>query len=154
MTQQHEDFQATAPWYVTEQAIGQVQRWIQTAQNLKPDPSAVLLSQVLQDPNGLAFTMGFVDRVIRPEDPHVAAQALAQLGDQIPTLLPWPLKTVIRTASTIAKSAPRVVVPLAQRALKNMVGHLILDASPQKLGRAIQHLRADGTKLNINVLGE
>ena len=39
-------------------------------------PPAKLLADLLKDPKGLEFTLAFVDRVIRPEDPHAAAVEL------------------------------------------------------------------------------
>ena len=35
-----------------------------------------------------------------------------------------------------------------------MVGHLVLDATPEKLGPAIATLRESGNRLNLNLLGE
>ena len=43
---------------------------------------------------------------------------------------------------------------MAQRALREMVGHLIIDASDEKLGHAIARLRRDDVRLNVNLLGE
>ncbi|WP_238072519.1 proline dehydrogenase family protein, partial [Rhodococcus zopfii] len=49
---------------------------------------------------------------------------------------------------------PHVVVPAARRALRAMVGHLVVDATDARLGRAIARLRHDGVRLNLNLLGE
>ena len=43
----------------------------------------------------------------------------------------------------LAPRAPGVVVPIARRVLREMVGHLVLDATPSKLGPAIAKLRED-----------
>ena len=42
------------------------------------------LHELIDDPDGVAFTMQFVDRVIRPDDDRVAAGQLASLvlGDE------------------------------------------------------------------------
>jgi RHH-type proline utilization regulon transcriptional repressor/proline dehydrogenase/delta 1-pyrroline-5-carboxylate dehydrogenase len=47
-----------------------------------------------------------------------------------------------------------VVVPLARKALRSMVEHLIVDATASKLGPSIKRLRREGIDLNINLLGE
>ena len=47
------------------------------------------------------------------------------------------------------------MIPAARRALRGMVGHLVTDARDKQLGAAIRRLRsADGTRLNLNLLGE
>ncbi len=45
-------------------------------------------------------------------------------------------------------------VPVARRVLREMVGHLIVDASEEKLGDAIAELTKTGNRLNVNLLGE
>lgn len=40
---------------------------------------------------------------------------------------------------------PWVVVPAARRVLRQMVGHLVVDASDSRLGGAIRHLRTGAT---------
>jgi len=49
---------------------------------------------------------------------------------------------------------PTLVVPIARWALKTLIGHLIIDASEKKLRSSIKHLRRNGDRLNINLLGE
>ena len=44
--------------------------------------------------------------------------------------------------------------PPRARVLRQMVGHLVVDATPDKLGPAIAQLRAGGNRLNLNLLGE
>ena len=118
-----------------------------------PGP-AKMLSDLLQDPKGLDFTLAFVDRVIRPEDPHAAAVELRRLAQDPPSFLPAPLRGVIALGGAASTLAPSLVVPTAQATMRRMVGHLILDARPRPLSSAIRRLTADGTKLNINLLGE
>src|SRR5690625_5995752 len=63
------------PWQLGDAAIAQVRTWLQAAAETTPDASAQQLAGVLKDPGGLAFTVGFVDRVVRPEDNAAAADA-------------------------------------------------------------------------------
>ncbi len=49
---------------------------------------------------------------------------------------------------------PGLVVHQARRTLRRLVGHLVIDARPAKLGRAIKKLRKGGDRLNLNLLGE
>src|SRR5699024_10841892 len=142
------------PWQLDDQAIEQVRSWLAQSANIKPDASAQQLAGVLKDPNGLNFTVGFVDRVVRPEDHHAAASALAHIAYDVPAFLPWYLQSAVRTGGKLAEVAPGVVVPAAQAALRAMVGHLIIDSRDKQLGKAIKRLRTDGIDLNINLLGE
>ncbi|MCY1214830.1 1-pyrroline-5-carboxylate dehydrogenase [compost metagenome] len=54
----------------------------------------------------------------------------------------------------MAPVLPQVVIPAARKVLREMVGHLIVDATDAKLGPAIAKIRKDGIKLNVNLLGE
>ena len=54
----------------------------------------------------------------------------------------------------VAPVLPSPVVPIARRVLREMVGHLVVDARPDKLGPAIATIRESGARLNLNLLGE
>ncbi|MCO4236873.1 proline dehydrogenase family protein [Pseudarthrobacter sp. MDT3-28] len=131
-----------------------VRRWLTEASKVPVDASAEQLAGVLKDPNGLDFTVGFVDGVVRPEDLHVAARNLAALAPKVPAFLPWYMRSAVRLGGTMAPVVPQVVIPIARRVLREMVGHLIVDATDAKLGPAIAKIRKDGIKLNVNLLGE
>ncbi len=139
---------------LADAAVAQVRTWLADSRGIAPEPAAALLADVLRDPNGLAFTVGFVDGVIRPEDVHVAARALHQLTPLIPKFLPVYLKTAVRVGAALAPVLPSVVVPTSRRVLRYMVRHLIVDATDDRLGDAITKLRREGVRLNVNLLGE
>ncbi len=137
-----------------EEVAEQVHRWVDAAA-MRPVPGqAKMLSDLLQDPQGLDFTLAFVDRVIRPEDPRAAAVELRRLAQNPPSFLPAALRRVVALGGTASQLAPHLVVPTAQAVMRRMVGHLILDARPRQLGSSIERLTRDGTTLNINLLGE
>ncbi|KJQ55774.1 proline dehydrogenase family protein [Microbacterium sp. SA39] len=138
----------------TEEVAALVQRWLAESESYPVEPAAQRLSEVLKDPNGLAFTVGFVDGVMRPEDLRVAGRTLAEISEITPTLLPGYLRAAIKTGGFWAPKLPGVVVPISRRVLRAMVGHLVLDATPSKLGPAIAKLRKTGNRLNLNLLGE
>ncbi len=151
-----------SPQTLGDDAVALVRRWLHLDDpSQSPAPSATrgsksaqLLAEVLKDQAGLDFTIGFVDRVIRPEDPAVAARNLAILARKAPSFLPWYMKAAVRLGGVMAPKLPWLVVPVAQRVLREMVGHLIVDARPAQLGRSIKALRGEGVRLNINLLGE
>ncbi|MDP9884119.1 RHH-type proline utilization regulon transcriptional repressor/proline dehydrogenase/delta 1-pyrroline-5-carboxylate dehydrogenase [Sinomonas atrocyanea] len=142
------------PQDLADDAVAQVRRWLDAAAALPVDAAAAQLAGVLQDPDGLSFTVGFVDGVVRPEDLGVAARNLRALSAKAPAFLPWPLRAALAAGGALAPAAPGVVVPVARRVLREMVGHLIVDASDARLGPAIAKIRKPGIRLNMNLLGE
>src|SRR5699024_5004289 len=67
-----------------EDVAEQVRSWLQAARTRSVPAPAKLLSDLLRDPHGLEFTLAFVDRVIRPEDPRAAAVELRRLAQDPP----------------------------------------------------------------------
>ncbi|HXH36100.1 MAG TPA: bifunctional proline dehydrogenase/L-glutamate gamma-semialdehyde dehydrogenase [Plantibacter sp.] len=136
------------------EAVALVRRWLTTASTIPADASAQQLAGVLKDPTGLEFTVGFVDGVVRPEDLRVAARTLQAIAPKVPGFLPWYLKAAVRCGGFFAPILPGIVIPISRKVLRNMVGHLVVDATDQKLGPAIAKIKTPGTRLNVNLLGE
>ncbi|MDJ0355016.1 bifunctional proline dehydrogenase/L-glutamate gamma-semialdehyde dehydrogenase [Paenarthrobacter sp. PH39-S1] len=145
---------AADPQELADETVAVVRRWLTDAAKVPVDVSASRLAGVLKDPNGLDFTVGFVDGVIRPEDPAVAGRNLAALAPKVPAFLPWYMRGAVRLGGVMAPVMPQLVIPIARRVLREMVGHLIVDATDAKLGPAIAGIRKDGVDLNVNLLGE
>jgi RHH-type proline utilization regulon transcriptional repressor/proline dehydrogenase/delta 1-pyrroline-5-carboxylate dehydrogenase len=139
---------------LADESVALVRRWLEEAAGFPVDGSAAQLAGVLKDPKGLAFTVGFVDGVVRPEDLGVAARTLQELAPGVPAFLPAAMRAMVRVGGGLAPRLPSVVVPIARRVLRRMVGHLIIDATDAKLGPAIAGIRRDGVRLNVNLLGE
>ena len=131
-----------------------VRQWVTEAQNEKSTFAAEQLAGVLKDPNGLPFTVGFVDGVIRPEDDNVSGRNLSHIASLVPSFLPWYMKSAVGIGGKMAGKLAWPTVPVARRVLREMVGHLIVDASDEKLGGAIAELTKTGNRLNVNLLGE
>ncbi|WP_194410334.1 bifunctional proline dehydrogenase/L-glutamate gamma-semialdehyde dehydrogenase [Microbacterium cremeum] len=136
------------------EAVALAERWIAESADVDVDPAAQRLADVLEDPNGLPFTIGFVDGVMRPESLAAAAAQLHRIAPLVPEFLPWYLRRAVQVGGAVAPVLPTPVVPIARRALREMVGHLIGDARPEKLGPALAALREGGARLNLNLLGE
>ncbi|MBG0562800.1 bifunctional proline dehydrogenase/L-glutamate gamma-semialdehyde dehydrogenase [Actinoplanes aureus] len=139
---------------IAEETIALVRRWLREAADVPVGGSAAQLAGVLRDPKGLAFTVGFVDGVVRPEDLRVSARALNTLAKDIPTFLPAYQRAAVKLGGRLAPVLPGVVVPIARRVLRHMVGHLIVDATDARLGRAIKRIKKRDVRLNVNLLGE
>ncbi|WP_243076519.1 bifunctional proline dehydrogenase/L-glutamate gamma-semialdehyde dehydrogenase [Microbacterium sp. SS28] len=135
-------------------AVALAQRWVDESVSAQVDPAAERLAGVLKDPDGLPFTIGFVDGVMRPESLSAAASTLHRIAPLVPEFLPWWLRGAVQAGGALAPVLPTPVVPIARRVLREMVGHLVVDARPEKLGPAIAALREGGARLNLNLLGE
>ncbi|MDX1875368.1 bifunctional proline dehydrogenase/L-glutamate gamma-semialdehyde dehydrogenase [Mycolicibacterium sp. 120266] len=134
--------------------VGQVRSWLDDAAAQPVAPAGRQLAKLLRDPHGLDFTVGFVDRVVRPEDRRVAAANLRDLARTAPGFLPAHLRLLIKLGALVSVVAPGLVIPVARKALRTMVGHLLVDATDARLGRSIARIRRRGVALNINLLGE
>ncbi|GMM96196.1 bifunctional proline dehydrogenase/L-glutamate gamma-semialdehyde dehydrogenase [Microbacterium luteum] len=139
---------------LTARAVALAKRWTRESAQVETDPAAQRLAGVLKDANGLPFTMGFVDGVMRPESLGAAASRLNRIAPLVPEFLPWYLRGAVRVGGAVAPVLPAPVVPIARRVLREMVGHLVVDARPDKFGPAIERLRESGARLNLNLLGE
>ena len=139
---------------IADDTVELVRHWLTTADKFPVDVSATRLAGILRDPDGLAFTVGFVDGVVRPEDLRVAARKLRAIAPNVPAFLPWVMRVAVRLGGFFAPILPGVVIPIARFVLRKMVGHLIVDATPSKLGSVISKLKKPGIRLNINLLGE
>ena len=139
---------------LADEAVEQVRAWLEDARGHEADFAAQQLAAALKEPGGLDFIVRFVDHVIRPEDPAIAARALRELAQQRPGFLPPALRAVFDVGGRAAPLVPRIAVPVARRVLRQMVSHLIVDARDKQLGKALETLRDEDTRLNINLLGE
>src|SRR5690554_3037302 len=147
------------PQDLADETVTTVRRWLAEAADPangsgKRDVSAERLAGVLKDPDGLAFTIGFVDRVVRPSDLRVAGRNLEQVSRRVPRFLPWYLRVLIQLAGGFAPLLPWPIVPIARWVFRGMVSHLVLDATPKRLDKHLARLRDGGSRLNINLLGE
>ncbi|MDG2479003.1 MAG: bifunctional proline dehydrogenase/L-glutamate gamma-semialdehyde dehydrogenase, partial [Aquiluna sp.] len=64
------------------------------------------------------------------------------------------LRFLLSVGANLARPFPWIVIPIARKVLRSFVAHLVIDATPSKLSRSISRLRAQGSTLNINLLGE
>ncbi|MFD1860742.1 aldehyde dehydrogenase family protein [Aeromicrobium camelliae] len=142
------------PDSLADDAVALVRRWLRDAESEPVDRSAAQLAGLLKDPKGLDFTVGFIDGVIRPEDPRIAARRFAELARDVPDFLSWYLKVAVKLGAVGGRMLPRLVIPIVRRVLRQMLGHLIIDARDDQLGSAIAKIRKPGTRLNMNLLGE
>ncbi|TWS18016.1 aldehyde dehydrogenase family protein [Tsukamurella asaccharolytica] len=153
---------------VADAAVARAERWLRTSRGPRPAEvgrreaaATSSLAALLHDPSGVAFTMGFVDEVARPEDDRVAAKALRRLvspaagGGAPGRAFMSPVDAALLRAGTVAAGiAPSIAMPIARLRLRQLVGHLVFDADGDHLQRRLQRARETGVQLNLNLLGE
>lgn len=139
---------------LSSEAVSLVRQWLATAEGIPVPRPARQLAAMLKDTSGLDFVVDFVDQVVRPENLNVAATSMKRLAGDPPPFLDWHLRAAIRLGGVLAPKFPDLIVPIARAALRKMVGHLIVDATPNRLGSAISKLRKEDSALNLNLLGE
>lgn len=145
---------------VVDAAVATARRWLAAAGEVSraEQRTADQLGTLLADDDGLDFATAFVDRVMRAESDRVAARALRRLvalPDQDVAFLGRVDRLLLGAGALVAAVLPGVVVPLARRRLRQLVGHLVLDATPRDLTPQLAGARdAVGGALNVNLLGE
>jgi RHH-type proline utilization regulon transcriptional repressor/proline dehydrogenase/delta 1-pyrroline-5-carboxylate dehydrogenase len=136
-------------------AAALARRWATaTGPGDRHDAAGARLAALVADPAGLDLAVRFVDRVVRPEDPRVAARELAALraadaGDALSRVD----RLLLGLGTLAAPVAPAVVVPAARARLRALVGHLVADAGPG-LGAHLAAIHRQGFRTNLNLLGE
>ena len=148
-----------APDLLADETVALVGQWLAQARAIETADDRALtgpLRELIEDPDGVAFTMRFVDRVARPDSDRVAAHQLATLvtGQKLPSYLSLLDRTLLRLGARAARFVPGVVIPLARRRMRQLVGHLVVDAEPQPLAKHLESRRSGGFAQNVNLLGE
>ena len=149
----------TDPESLAEDAVAVVARWL-TEAHADEQPAEARLSDrmkgIIEDPSGVGFTMRFVDRVARHRDDALAAEQLAALVDDgdLPEFLSRVDRLLLRAGARLAPVLPRIVMPLARRRLRQLVGHMVVDAAPGPVHEHLVERRAEGYAMNVNLLGE
>lgn len=137
-----------------EEVTALVRTWLAASRSHPVKGSAALLAGLLREDDGLAFLTQFVDGVIRPEDTRVAAKNFRTMAARPTHFLPAYQRALLTLGAWASRVVPGIVVAAARRTVRLMVSHLVVDATPDKLGPALGKLRADGHRLNVNLLGE
>ncbi|WP_301199936.1 bifunctional proline dehydrogenase/L-glutamate gamma-semialdehyde dehydrogenase, partial [Corynebacterium stationis] len=139
---------------VVDAAAQRARKWLTVTEG-EHDASSEQLADLLRDEDGVAFTMDFVDRVMRPEDDKVAAKALKAMTNKFdPSFLGRFNGLLVGMGGFFGPILPNLVMPLARLRMRQMVGHLVLDAESDKLNKTLAKAAESGEQLNLNLLGE
>jgi len=138
--------------------VALVRSWLRAAEDSAGPAErreAARLRDLTRDPRSVAFAMAFFDRVIRPESPVVAAgQLRALVQGPLPPFLSPVDRALLRVGAWVSSALPRVVLPLAHRRLRQLVGGLVVDRADPALHQHLERLEAAGYRINANLLGE
>ncbi|MGX4760804.1 bifunctional proline dehydrogenase/L-glutamate gamma-semialdehyde dehydrogenase [Corynebacterium minutissimum] len=135
-------------------AAAQAHSWLASTAD-EQDPATEQLADLLRNPDGVAFTMDFVDRVMRPEDDKVAAHALKSVTSSYDaSFLGLINGSLVGLGGFFGPILPNLVMPLARLRMRQMVGHLVLDAEGEALNKTLDKAAESGEQLNLNLLGE
>ncbi|WP_270354251.1 aldehyde dehydrogenase family protein [Microbacterium testaceum] len=105
------------------------------------------------DADGAAFVAAAADAVLRPESLTAAAAALHRLAEVAPASLPWFVRGALQLGGAVAPVLPTPAVPLARRALRDVLAGLVLDARPERLDADLAAAAADETVLDLRLDG-
>ncbi|GAA4432221.1 proline dehydrogenase family protein [Georgenia halophila] len=142
---------------LTDDAVAVAEAWLEATeagQDNAERATSEQLAALVSDPEGLDLAVRFVDRVARPEDARVAARELAGISAGAAGFLAPTDRALLAVGSKAARLAPGLVVPLARKRLRQLVGHLVVDSHDPALAQRLAKAREDGFRLNINLLGE
>ncbi|MCH8614264.1 proline dehydrogenase family protein [Arsenicicoccus dermatophilus] len=143
---------------IADEAVEVARRWARaTAKGATRSERATSaqLGALLRDETGLDLAVTFVDEVARPEDPYVAAKVLSTITASDAGSFLGPVdRSLLGLGARVAPLAPPVVVSIARKRLRQIVGHLVADATDPGLARHLAAARAEGFRLNVNLLGE
>lgn len=144
---------------VVDAAIALVNEWLERATQLENRADRASMDQLgalVTDPEGVDFVMQFIDRVARPEHHKVGAQQLKSLltSGAPPAFLSPIDKLLLWAGARLAPLAPKIVMPLAARRMRSIVGHLVAPADTRALSNHLQAQHAAGYESNVNLLGE
>ena len=141
---------------VVEAAVARAYHWMdETAEADANDASTQQLAEMLRDDNGVRFTMDFVDRVMRPESNRVAANALRSITRGVDARFLGQINALlVGVGAFVGPFLPNVVVPAARARLRQLVGHLVLDAESDAVNKLLDNAKQRGEQLNLNLLGE
>ena len=139
---------------VVDDAVQLARTWLSATED-EDDQATEQLADLLRSDQGIKFTMDFVDRVMRPEDDKTAADALNTINQEFdPAFLGRVNALMIGAGAFFGPILPNLVMPLARMRMRQMVGHLVLDAESDALNTTLDKAKESGEQLNLNLLGE
>ncbi len=144
---------------ITEEAVALAGAWLEQANSAEDRQERAVsgrLATLVGDDSGVEFTMAYVDRVARHRSNRLAAAQLRELvAESGPPAFLGPVdRFMLRVGARIAPIVPWLVMPIARRRMRQLVGRLVVDAEPDALHPHLAEQRKQSFALNVNLLGE
>jgi len=118
-----------------------------------PAPGEARRGDLPTDHAATVFLAAAADGVLRPEGTTAAAAALHRLSADVPASLPWFVRGALQLGGAVAPVLPTPTVPLAQRALRDVVAALTVDARPERLAGALAALGDRAATPDVRLVG-
>jgi RHH-type proline utilization regulon transcriptional repressor/proline dehydrogenase/delta 1-pyrroline-5-carboxylate dehydrogenase len=117
---------------------------------------AARLARMMDDPDGKAFTLEMVDRVFRSRMPALQAARLREVLRRFgaPRYLAAADRWLLKAGAFASRLVPGPVMEAVDRQLRHDSAKVVLPGEPDPLARYLSSRRADGTRVNVNHLGE
>jgi len=135
-----------------------VHEWLAASRHARcrhEERDAERMRRLTSDPRAVQFTMAFCDRVLRPESNAVAAAQLREVvSGPLPAFLSQADRLLLRLGAAASTVAAGIVMPLARRRLRQIVGDLIVDRADPGLHDHLVSAEQAGFAVNANLLGE
>lgn len=114
------------------------------------------LGRLVDDPLGRELTFRLTDDVLRIRDPRRAAQRFRDIVGSlgVPASLGRVDALLLRVGALVAPIAPRLVMPMVVERIRHESRGVVLPREDRRFARHAAHRRAQGVRLNVNVLGE
>ena len=129
---------------LAEESVATVARWLATAQHTKVPDAERRLSALLADPDGPEFAASFIDGVLRPADPKVAARNLDRLSRVVPESVRWRADIGTQLAGGFAPMLPAAIVPAVRENFLKTIGGLFLRLGTRDPHSQLAELNAEG----------
>ena len=114
------------------------------------------LGKLIEDDQGRALVQLLTDDVLRIHDARRAARRFRDVVDTvgIPASLGRLDALMMRVGAAIAPFAPRLLMPLVTRRIRNETRGVVLSAKDPAFAEHVSRRRGEGVRINVNVLGE
>ncbi|MDE0573101.1 bifunctional proline dehydrogenase/L-glutamate gamma-semialdehyde dehydrogenase [Demequina sp. B12] len=139
---------------LVQAALARAERWTRDARHTPVPVASRLMNHLLAQDGGLRFLTELLDGLFRPEDLRIAAESLVRAQQSVPSAATPPLRWSVAAGAVAARVAPTLTARGARFIVQALMGHLVVDVRPRQLSKALRSIRRDGTRVNLNLLGE
>jgi RHH-type transcriptional regulator, proline utilization regulon repressor / proline dehydrogenase / delta 1-pyrroline-5-carboxylate dehydrogenase len=117
---------------------------------------AARLARMMDDPDGKAFTLEMVDRVFRSRMPTLQAARLRKVLRRfgVPRYLAAADRWLLIAGAFASRFMAGAVMAAVDRQLRHDSAKVVLPGESDPLARYLSSRKADGTRVNVNHLGE